>query len=239
MRLAQIDRQIAEAPQDPALRLRRADALRHAGRLNSALAAYQRAEERGGHAGHIARGRGQALLAAGRPGEALEELNKAVLLLGPDAATLHARSRAFAALKQPGAAAEDLLRAWDDAGEHSAEAAIELARALSEALEIDHALAILDAAISRIGPRTSLTSEWFRIAYTHDPEAEIEPRVARWITAAKTAGDPMPARLVVLQAEALEGTGQFKAAHAAYRAAHPLIQSTVATTRAQERLLAR
>ncbi len=188
-RLAHLEAQIAEDPGNPELRLRRAETLRRSGRLDEALAAYRRAEERGGDAGYVALGRGRMLLAAGHPEGALGELNRAVAVLGADPAALRARGRAYSALGRAGPAADDLLRAFANRERLSPEAVLELARALSEAGRADRALGVLDAAIVRLGPRAALLRERRRIA-PHERAPEVPARDA----ARAAAGRRRPAR---------------------------------------------
>ncbi len=202
-RLEVIDEQIAEDPDDPELRLRRAEALRQSGFFEAALVDYQLAEDRGGDQGLIALGRGRSLLAAGQVEQALAELHRAVAHLGADSVALRARASAHTVLGQHGPAADDLLRAFADRERLSPEGVIELSRALSKADRVDQALATLDTAIARLGPITSLTREALGIATSHRRDAEAEARIAAW-----TADDPLPLRIAVLAAEALETSGR-------------------------------
>lgn len=151
--ILRVTRQIADAPEDPALHVLRAG-LHLAHEDHAAAAAdYDRAERLGGDLAPIRLGRGKVLLAVGRPEDACAELDRLLAAEPRHVEALVTRARARAIRQDAAGAAADFSAAIDASARPEPEYYLERAEALARAVppRLVEAIRGLDEGLARLG----------------------------------------------------------------------------------------
>jgi predicted Zn-dependent protease len=218
--------QIAQAPADPQLYLRRGELHRVHEDWDAALADYDRAAALAPADDIVDFLRGRALLEAGRPVPAKAALDRYLARHPDHTEALVTRARARRALGQLRAAAADYTRAIDRLARPDPDYYLERARIEVAGRDFRNALAGLDAGLARLGPVPSL--QLYAI--------EIELKLGR-VDAALARLDRMAAQSarketwLARRGEILMQAGRRKEARRAYEASLAAIEALPAGAR--------